>query len=176
MVDLLLRFLRDEGFSQEEAEKTRGRFLSYLMAGTHLRNVDAHFNAVEDYDRRQLIIVKGIDANLICPHHLLPVKMNIHIGYVPDGKILGLSKFARVARDLCGLKTQEAYTDQVAEIIYDNLGCEWVMVVATGEHACMQARGVRAHSSETETMAMRFGNVHDDDAKSYKEEFLGRIR
>jgi GTP cyclohydrolase I len=106
----------------------------------------------------------------LCEHHLLPFTGVAHIGYLPDGRILGLSKLARVldlfARDL---QVQERLTQQVANWLQDNLAPRGVGVVIEAEHLCMSLRGVRATGSRTITSALH--GVLRDDVRSRQEFF-----
>lgn len=169
----IVDFLKINGFSEDEAVKTFKRFYSYLVTMCQKKDVKEHFKAIEESEYDQLIIVKDIDVNLMCPHHLLPVIMKVHISYVPNGKILGLSKFARVSRDLAKPITQEEYTDELVKIIQENLKPEFVMAIVEGEHTCMRARGVQSINSKTITNAIRHDEkITVNDVKSYKQEFM----
>ncbi len=106
----------------------------------------------------------------LCEHHMLPFQGVAHIGYIPDGRILGLSKLARViellARDL---QVQERLTQQVADWLDEHVAPKGVGVVLEAEHMCMSLRGVRAHGSRTVTSAVH-GLLRDDGGS--RQEFF----
>jgi GTP cyclohydrolase IA len=122
----------------------------------------------EGYD--ELVLAKDIPVQSLCEHHLLPFHGVAHIGYLPEGRILGLSKLARTvehfARDL---QTQERLTQQIADRLHHDLAPQGVGVVIEAEHLCMSLRGVRAAGSHTVTSAVR--GVLREDARS-RQEFL----
>ncbi len=96
----------------------------------------------------QMVIVRNIEAFGMCPHHLLPVEYDIAIGYIPNGKVLGLSKLARLAITLSSYpKLQEDITSEIAGEMVDILEVKDVMVVVNGIHGCMRFRGVEMDSS-----------------------------
>jgi GTP cyclohydrolase I len=116
----------------------------------------------EGYD--ELVVARDIPFQSLCEHHLLPFHGVAHVGYVPAGQILGLSKLARVvqlfARDL---QVQERLTKQIADWLQQNLAPKGVGVVLEAEHLCMSVRGVRATGSRTVTSAVH-GLLRDDAA------------
>jgi len=122
----------------------------------------------EGYD--ELVLARDIPFQSLCQHHLLPFHGVAHIGYIPDQRILGLSKLARVlellARDL---QVQERLTQQVANWLDEHLAPKGVGVVLEAEHLCMSLRGVRAHGSRTVTSAVH--GLLRDDARSRQEFF-----
>ncbi|WP_419754745.1 GTP cyclohydrolase I FolE [Geodermatophilus sp. CPCC 206100] len=122
----------------------------------------------EGYD--ELVIAKDIPVRSLCEHHLLPFSGVAHIGYLPAGRILGLSKLARVlelfAREL---QVQERLTQQVADWLQEHLAPRGIGVVVEAEHLCMSLRGVRAPGSRTVTSALH--GVLRDDARSRAEFF-----
>ena len=84
----------------------------------------------------------------MCPHHLIPVVYNVHIGYIPQGWAIGLSKLARIAVGLCSYpKLQENFTFELAEVIDKNLNPKGVIVIVEGLHSCIRSRGVELPSS-----------------------------
>jgi GTP cyclohydrolase I len=122
----------------------------------------------EGYD--ELVLARDIPVQSLCEHHLLPFQGVAHVGYLPDGRILGLSKLARIvehfARDL---QVQERLTQEVADRLHHDLAPKGVGVVIEAEHLCMSLRGVRAAGSRTVTSAVR--GVLREDARS-RQEFL----
>lgn len=100
-----------------------------------------------------LIVVSNIDFYSLCEHHLLPFYGKIHIGYVPDGKILGLSKFARIVEIFARrLQLQERLTKQIAETLQENLNSEGIVVYCEARHFCMSMRGVKKGGSRMQTL------------------------
>lgn len=125
----------------------------------------------EGYD--ELVVGKDIEFHSLCAHHLLPFTGIAHVGYLPDGKILGLSKLARVV-DLFAhrLQLQERMTTQIATWLEENLEPKGVGVVVEAEHTCMSVRGVRKPGSRTVTSTL-LGTIRDD-ART-RQEFLSLI-
>lgn len=103
----------------------------------------------------QLIIIPKIDFYSMCEHHLAPFYGQIHIGYLPDGKILGLSKFARLAEIYTRrLQVQERIGQQIGEAIMKHMDARGVGVIIRGIHLCMRSRGVEKQNSEMVTSVM----------------------
>jgi len=100
-----------------------------------------------EHPYNEMLVVRDIDVWTLCPHHLLPCNFKVTIGYVPDGYVLGLSKFARVATVL-GKRPimQEEYSGELADILMEKLKLMGVAVYIVGSHGCMSARGIRQHS------------------------------
>lgn len=118
-------------------------------AGVHLQKVFE-----ETYD--ELVLVRDISFNSMCEHHLLPFMGTAHIGYVPRGKITGLSKLARVVEDVSRRpQVQERMTHTIADLVYKELDAKGVIVVIDATHTCMTIRGVRKPGSVTVTSAVR---------------------
>ena len=130
---------------------------------------DAVFNEQCD----EVIAVKDIDFFSLCEHHLLPFKGVAHVGYLPEKKIIGLSKIPRIV-DIYArrLQVQERLTQQVADALQDVLNPKGVAVVIEAEHLCMQMRGVEKKSSFMITSAVR--GVFRENNKT-REEFLSII-
>lgn len=127
-----------------------------------------------DEKHEELVIVKDIVYYSHCEHHMAPFFGKVHIGYVPSGKIAGLSKFARLVEVITRrLQVQERVTSQIADILVDVLSPQGVMVVVEGEHLCMCARGVKKPGSKTITSAVR-GTFQKDAAQ--RAEFMSLIR
>lgn len=117
-----------------------------------------------DEQHEELVIVKDIVYYSLCEHHMAPFFGMVHIGYIPNGKIAGLSKFARLVDAITRrLQLQERVTSEIANILDEVLAPEGVMVVVEGEHLCMCSRGVKKPGSKTITSAVR-GSFHDDTA------------
>ncbi len=109
-------------------------------------------SALFEEDYRQMVVVKDIDFYSLCEHHLLPFFGKAHIAYIPNGKITGLSKIARVVDVFARrLQVQERMTTQIKECIQSTLHPLGVMVVIEAEHLCMQMRGVQKEHAITTT-------------------------
>ena len=130
---------------------------------------DAVFNEKCD----EIVVVKDIDFFSLCEHHLLPFKGVAHVGYLPERKIIGLSKIPRIV-DIYArrLQVQERLTQQVADALQDVLSPKGVAVVIEAEHLCMQMRGVEKKSSFMITSAVR-GAFRENNKT--REEFLSII-
>jgi len=127
----------------------------FLTKGYH-QNVDEVINGAifeEKYD--EMVIVKDIDFYSMCEHHMLPFFGKMHVAYIPDGKIVGLSKIPRII-DMFSrrLQVQERLTQQVADVLQEKLNPKGVAVVAEGYHMCMMMRGVQKQNSVTTTSAV----------------------
>lgn len=108
------------------------------------------FEEVAGYD--DLVLIKDISFHSHCEHHMVPIIGKAHVGYLPDGKVVGLSKIARVVDIFARrLQTQEAMTAQVAGVIQDVLNPRGVAVMIEAEHMCMAMRGIRKQGSTTLT-------------------------
>lgn len=94
-----------------------------------------------------MLVVKDISVWTLCPHHLLPCQFKVFIGYIPTGKVLGLSKFARIADILARRPVmQEQYSTELADLLMKRLQPKGVAVYIVGQHGCMTSRGVKQHS------------------------------
>ncbi|KQT82734.1 GTP cyclohydrolase I FolE [Aurantimonas sp. Leaf443] len=126
------------------------------------------FEEVSGYD--DTVLVRDIDFHSHCEHHMVPVVGKAHVAYKPDGRVLGLSKIARVV-DIFGrrLQTQESMTAQIADAIVEALAPKGVAVLLEAEHMCMSMRGIRTKGSRTITTS--FNGVFRDD-KDERDRFL----
>ena len=130
---------------------------------------DAIFN--EKYS--EMVIVKDIDFFSMCEHHMLPFFGRAHVAYIPNGKIVGLSKIPRIVEVFARrLQVQERLTQQIAETLYEALNPEGVGVVVEARHMCMMMRGVEKQNSVATTSAML--GTFRDDVKT-RGEFLNLI-
>jgi len=114
------------------------------------------FSGLHEDPRRELVLVRDIAFNSVCEHHLLPFMGQAHIGYIPDGRVLGLSKLARVVEVVSHRpQVQERMTEQIAGLLEHDLGAKGVAVVIEASHTCMTIRGVRKPGSLCVTSAMK---------------------
>ncbi|MDQ3138089.1 MAG: GTP cyclohydrolase I FolE [Gemmatimonadota bacterium] len=144
--------------------------MRFLTQGYHMSVADAIGDAVFAERHQSMIMVRDIELYSLCEHHLLPFFGRAHVAYIPDGKILGLSKVARIVDVFARrLQVQERLTDQVADAVMDVLQPTGVGVVIEAAHFCMMMRGVQKQNSRTVTSALR--GIFRDDSKT-RVEFL----
>ena len=144
--------------------------LAWLTSGyaTDVRDVVGEGVFAEAHDN--MVMVRDIEMYSLCEHHLLPFFGKVHVAYVPDGKIIGLSKLPRIVEMFSRrLQVQERLTQQIAEAVCDVLQPRGVGVVIEASHLCMMMRGVEKQNSSTITSALR--GVFLDDPRT-REEFL----
>ena len=147
------------------------RFLTEGYGQDPRKEVNGALFEVE-YD--EMVLVKDIDYYSLCEHHMLPFFGRAHLAYIPAGKVLGLSKFARLVDVFARrLQVQERLTQQVADAVEEILAPRGVGVVIEGLHLCMAMRGVQKQNSHTVTSAMR--GEFQQNPKT-REEFMGLIR
>jgi GTP cyclohydrolase IA len=146
----------------------------YLTKG-YAENLDDIINgALFESDMSEMVIVKNIEMYSMCEHHLLPFLGKCHIGYLPSGKVLGLSKIARIVDYFARrLQIQERLTSEVAHSIENITGARGVAVVMEAQHLCMMMRGVEKQNSVMTTSVM-LGDMRD--SPSSRMEFLNLIR
>ncbi len=150
------------------------RSFQYLTSG-YRSNVDEVINgALFSVDYNEMVIVRDIDFYSLCEHHLLPFFGKCHVAYVPDGRVIGLSKIPRLVDMFARrLQVQERMTSQIAETIRDIVQPLGVGVVCEGTHLCMAMRGVEKQQSVTTTSAMLGSFQHDARTRS---EFLQLVK
>ncbi len=145
----------------------------FLTKG-YFENLDELINnAIFEGESKDMVIVKNIEFYSLCEHHMIPFYGKAHIGYIPDGKIIGLSKLARIT-DLFSqrLQVQERLTTQIAQCLQEVLNPRGVAVVLEGKHFCMLSRGVQKQNSIATSSSM-LGIFREKE--STRNEFLKLI-
>ncbi len=146
--------------------------LQFLTQGYNQSPEDILRGAMFKEDYKQMVIVKDIEFYSMCEHHMIPFFGKVHIAYIPNGYITGLSKLPRVVDVFARrLQVQERLTSEIMQCIQDTLNPQGVIVVIEAEHLCMQMRGVEKQRSMTTTYD--FSGVFQDEKK--REEFLKLI-
>jgi GTP cyclohydrolase I len=144
--------------------------LSWLTRGYEQDVRKVIGDALFEESHENMVMVRDIELYSLCEHHMLPFYGKAHIAYIPNGRIVGLSKLPRIVDVFAQrLQVQERLTDQIAEAICEILNPRGVGVVIEAYHLCMMMRGVQKQNSKTITSALR--GVFRDDAKT-RDEFL----
>lgn len=150
------------------------RSLAELTSGMSQRVEDVIGHGVFEEDCSEMVIVKDIEFYSLCEHHLLPFYGRVHVAYIPDGRIIGLSKLPRIVDVFARrFQVQERMTAQIAESIQQVLQPKGVGVVADAAHLCMMMRGVQKQNSSTMTSCL-LGSFRSDPRT--RAEFLGLVR
>jgi GTP cyclohydrolase I len=160
MQDLVKRMLEELGEDPDREGLVRtpqrvDKALRFLTSG-YSADIDAVLNeALFSVDYNEMVIVRDIDFYSLCEHHLLPFFGKCHVAYIPNGKVIGLSKIPRLVDIFARrLQLQERMTNQIAETIREKINPLGVAVVCEGTHLCMAMRGVEKQNSYTITSAM----------------------
>ncbi|NOT08716.1 MAG: GTP cyclohydrolase I FolE [Gemmatimonadales bacterium] len=148
--------------------------LSWLTRGYGLSVKDEVGDAVFTEKHEAMILVRDIEIYSLCEHHMLPFFGRAHVAYIPDGRIVGLSKLPRIVEVFARrLQVQERLTDQIADAVMEVLTPQGVGVVIEAAHLCMMMRGVEKQNSRTVTSALR-GRFRSDPKT--RSEFLGLVQ
>ncbi len=154
--------------------KRAAKAFKYLTKG-YDENIDKIINgALFESDASEIVLVKDIELYSMCEHHLLPFIGKCHVAYIPNGKVLGLSKIARIVDVYARrLQIQEQLTRQIAQTINKYTNAQGVAVVIEAKHLCMMMRGVEKQNSSMVTSCV-LGEFHDDP--STRAEFFSLIK
>lgn len=173
-VTLIIEALGDNP-DREGLKETPGRvarMYDEIFEGMRYTNdeIAEKFNkCFEDVNSHDLVLVKDIECFSFCEHHLaLMYNMKCHVAYIPNGRVIGLSKIARICDMVCKrLQLQERICADIAEIMQKVCRTEDVIVIIEGEHSCMTARGIKARGAKTRTSAIR--GLFDTDTELRNE-------
>ncbi|MBE2281310.1 MAG: GTP cyclohydrolase I FolE [Ignavibacteriaceae bacterium] len=146
----------------------------FLTSGYH-KDIKTVLNgAIFNEDYNEMVIVKDIDFYSMCEHHMLPFYGKVHVAYIPNGKIVGLSKIPRLVDVFARrLQVQERMTKEIADTINEYLRPRGVAVVSEARHMCMMMRGVQKQNSSATASAVH--GIFREDVKT-RSEFMGLIR
>jgi len=179
MQDLIRQLLAELGENPEReglvnTPRRVEKALSFLTSG-YRADIDEVLNgALFSVDYNEMVIVKDIDFYSLCEHHMLPFFGKCHVAYIPQGRVLGLSKIPRLVEIFARrLQVQERLTNQIAETLREKIRPLGVAVVMEASHLCMSMRGVEKQNSVAVTSAML--DVFREDART-RMEFLELIR
>ena len=138
-----------------ETPQRVARMYQEIFAGLY-EDAQGHLSKVFTVDNNEMVVEKDIVFYSSCEHHLMPFYGKAHVAYIPNGKVVGLSKLARTVEVYARRpQIQEQMTGQIADAIMEHLGPQGVMVMVEAEHMCMTMRGVKKPGSKTVTLACR---------------------
>jgi len=170
LIEALLRALGEDP-TRAGLLKTPSRVaaaLQFLTKGYHDDLNKLVNNAVFESANTDIVLVKDIEIFSMCEHHILPIYGTVHIAYIPDGKVIGLSKLPRIAEMFARrLQLQEQMTSQIADALHDVMAPKGVAVISDCKHMCMSMRGVQKINSSTVCRA--FTGAFKDDASLRQE-------
>lgn len=150
------------------------RMWKELSRGYHQDPAEILSRTFTDGSCKEMVILRGCEYWSMCEHHLMPFFGSVDIGYIPGGKVVGISKLARLVDCFARrLQIQERMTSQIADAIVEHLEPAGVMVVVSGTHLCMRARGVEKQNSDMVTSAIR-GVFNEPDARAEFMVLVGR--
>lgn len=149
------------------------RMFDELTAGYHIDPVKMINDAVFDVEYNEMVVVKDIEYYSLCEHHMLPFFGKAHVAYIPNGKVIGLSKIPRMVEMFARrLQVQERMTEQIATFLEDVLKPQGVAVVIEGAHMCSMMRGVKKQQASMVTSSLR--GLFKSDART-RAEFMNHI-
>lgn len=144
-----------------------------LTAGYHTDPVELINGAIFSVDYDEMVVVKDIDFYSLCEHHMLPFYGKAHVAYIPDGKVVGLSKIPRIVEMFARrLQIQEQMTSQIADFIQETLNPKGVAVIVEGAHMCAMMRGVKNQNTKMTTTRL-LGAFKED--RDLKKDFMEQI-
>ncbi|WP_102797707.1 GTP cyclohydrolase I FolE [Bowmanella denitrificans] len=156
-----------------DTPKRAATAMQFLTDGYHKTLDEVVNGAIFESNTDEMVVVQDIEFYSLCEHHMLPFIGRCHIAYLPDGKVLGLSKFARIVDMFARrLQIQEGLTKQIAEAVQEVTGAKGVGVIMEGKHMCMMMRGVQKQNSSMVTSVM-LGGLRKSQAT--RDEFLRLI-
>jgi len=154
----------------KDTPKRFEKALKFLTKGYSEKIEDIIGAGIFEENYKEMVIVKDIELYSLCEHHMLPFVGKAHIGYIPNGRIVGLSKIAKIVDMFARrLQVQERLTSEIADAMVESLKPVGVGVIIEAEHFCMMMRGVEKQSSKTVTSSMRGSFMNDQKTR---EEFL----
>lgn len=160
-----------EDIDREGLEKTPERVakaMQFLTHGYGLDPLEIMKSALFTEDHKQMIVVKDIEIYSMCEHHMLPFFGKAHVAYIPNGKIVGLSKIPRIVDAFARrMQVQERLTDQIKDCIQEALNPLGVAVVIEAQHMCMQMRGIQKQNSVTTTSSFTGAFEKDKTRKEF---------
>lgn len=160
-----------EDINREGLEKTPERVakaMQFLTHGYGLDPLEILKSALFTEDHKQMIVVKDIEVYSMCEHHMLPFFGKAHVAYIPNGKIVGLSKIPRIVDAFARrMQVQERLTDQIKDCIQEALSPLGVAVVIEAQHMCMQMRGIQKQNSVTTTSSFTGAFEKDKTRKEF---------
>ncbi len=160
-----------ENINREGLQKTPERVakaMQYLTHGYGLDPLEIMKSALFTEDHKQMIVVKDIEVYSMCEHHMLPFFGKAHVAYIPNGKIVGLSKIPRIVDAFARrMQVQERLTDQIKDCIQEALNPLGVAVVIEAQHMCMQMRGIQKQNSLTTTSSFTGAFEKDKTRKEF---------
>ena len=157
-----------------DTPKRAAKAMQYLCKGYQQTLEEVTNGALFSSDNSEMVLVKNIELYSLCEHHMLPFIGKAHVAYLPNGKVLGLSKVARIVEMYARrLQIQENLTREIAEAMQQVTGASGVAVVIEAQHMCMMMRGVEKQNSSMVTSVM-LGQFRDNAAT--RSEFLGLVK
>jgi GTP cyclohydrolase IA len=148
----------------------------FLFAGLG-ENPAQHLRVSFQENHREMVLVRDIPLNSLCEHHLLPMVGKAHVGYIPDGKVVGLSKLARLVEGYARRpQLQERLTTQVADALHEELGALGAIVVIEANHLCMSIRGIQKPGSMAVTSAVRGTYARDERTRQEAMSLITALR
>ncbi len=172
LVAEMIRRLGDDPDRQglKQTPERVSKSMTFLTRGYRMTPEDVINGAIFEDCHRNMVMVKDIEMYSLCEHHLLPFFGKVHVAYIPNGKIIGLSKTARLVEVFARrLQVQERLTEQIAQVLWELVEPEGAGVVVEAYHLCMMMRGVQKQNSKTITSAMRGSFLADQRTR---DEFL----